>query len=612
MKRPSWDFEYLSISKYRETEDVVSDFVVATFDETPPEDFARVLEPNPDVHVARIVVRPPLFWTRVHAPSQNIESITRTLEEAGIRVRYVTSAHEGGMALGAPADFSAARAAVPNDWASRPARVHAEDRTGTRWFLGPDGVDVLRSACGTGAGVRLAVIDDEARDVDALDLDAEVRVGGTEPMRGSSHGAAMVAWAVGSRGRAAEGVAPFAGIAPDASPRLYYIPKPGSEVVCLPLAIVRAVDDGADVIVCATYVEGTTSPLLDDAFEFARRLGRGGLGTAIVLPTGREISSPEGSVHASLTLGLAEPPSDARAFCIAPSGRDGGWFLWTDRRGFRKPFSNRSPAVRVAASGDDMAYPFSKDHRLGHAESSGASAIAAGVAALVLGTNPYLGVDELHAILTDSAVKSGVPPSGPFADPADILPNGCDPDRHDAKCGYGRLSALRACAAAADPVASALLTMGEEDAALRFLTLRTSSGKLSTVYSQPFAQWAARIVRTDHDLSHGLRGVMRHLRLLSGRDDRRSAQTPGALARALALLVARLMARPVPRSLAAEAELLRRAALEATRKRQEILELENACFDAAADIWGRGFVEEELPSRVVGDDPPVGGIVRSA
>jgi len=63
----------------------------------------------------------------------------------------------------------------------------------------------------------------------------------------------LVGWAV--RARRSDG-STFTGVAPDASPRVYCIPKPGRDVWSLPLAILRAVDDGADVIVCATYVEG--------------------------------------------------------------------------------------------------------------------------------------------------------------------------------------------------------------------------------------------------------------------------------------------------------------------------------------------------------------------
>ena len=166
------------------------------------------------------------------------------------------------------------------------------------------------------------MIDDDAEDVERLDLDHVVRLGARETSSASGHGALMVAWAVGAR--RSDGAA-FLGVAPDASARLYLVPKPGEDVVSVPLAIVRAALDGADVIVCATYVEGTTSPMLDDALELAARLGRGGRGAAVVLPTGRETSSPGASVHASLSLALGDPASDPRVHCIAPGGRAGGW-----------------------------------------------------------------------------------------------------------------------------------------------------------------------------------------------------------------------------------------------------------------------------------------------
>src|SRR5580704_13462935 len=191
----------------------------------------------------------------------------------------------------------------------------------------------------------------------------------------------MVGWAVGAVPRDA---ARFAGAAPDASVRLYCVPKPWIDVVSLPLAIARAVLDGADVVVCATYVEGTSSPLLDDALDVATRLGRGGRGAVVVLPTGRETSSGAKSVHASLSLGLGDPASDPRVHCIAPGGKHGGWFLWRTPKGKLRPFSNRGPAVRWLAPGDDVAYPLSSRDHLFHAESSGASAIAAGVVLLVL------------------------------------------------------------------------------------------------------------------------------------------------------------------------------------------------------------------------------------
>src|ERR1019366_9023014 len=178
----------------------------------------------------------------------------------------------------------------------------------------------------------------------------------------SGHAALMVGWAMGALRPAGPR---FVGVAPDASVRVYCIPKPGSDVVSLPTAIARAVFDGADVIVCATYLgAGTTSPLLDDALDVAAHLGRHGRGTVVLLPTGREASSPGNSVPASLSLPLDAPASDPRVHCVAPGGKEGGWFLWRGPSWKVRPFSNRGPAVRWLAPGDDVAYPFASRDQL--------------------------------------------------------------------------------------------------------------------------------------------------------------------------------------------------------------------------------------------------------
>ena len=211
--------------------------------------------------------------------------------------------------------------------------------------------------------------------------------------------------------------------------------------------------------------------MLDDALELARRAGRRERGTVVVLPTGRETSSPGSSLHASLSVSLADPASDPRVHCVSPSGRDGGWFLWRDARGRWRPFANRGPCVRWMAPGDDLAYPLEAGPRLIHAESSGASAVAAGAVALVLAANPELESSEVHALLS----RTAAPPVDPsfdgtsLADPADLLPSGRDRDGHDAKCGYGRLDATAGTRAASDPFALALIVIGERDAAGRWL-----------------------------------------------------------------------------------------------------------------------------------------------
>jgi hypothetical protein len=610
-----WDFEYRALGRYSGP-DRGNHFVIATRDAMDPEVLARALRRlDSGVRVEPVWVRAPLFWYRVQTESlRGASELEDTLHASSFSVRYVTRADQGSMSLGARLDVSLAPVATPRDWRVRgPSFVH--DIPGSdRWFLGEQGgVDAKRAVCGTGAGARLAVIDDVAGDADALELDAEVCIGQASAPAGSSHGAMMVAWSVGSRGRSRDGIGPFRGVAPDASPRLYLIPKPAGDVLSLPLAIVRAVDDGADVVVCATYVETTTSPLLDDALEVAVRLGREGRGALVVFPTGREVSSPNGSVHASLTLELGDPASDPRVLCVAPSSRNGGWFLWTDKNGLTRPFANRGPAVRVAAPGDDMAYPFAKRPRLGHAESSGASAIAAGVALLVLATNPDLGVDELVSVLTRSARRPEPDASdAPFADVADVLPVVADTDGHDAKCGYGRVSALAACLAVADPVAKTLASLGEEVAAERFLELRASPGPVRSAYSPAWARWAARALRRDELAAQAGSALARHLRLVAGSEERLRAHAPGAMIRALVFILDRLADAGPPPAVRDEIDALRRRCLDAGNGLDQRTNFENAWFQTASEVWGSHTPAHEHTETRERNVSSVGGLDHSA
>jgi hypothetical protein len=473
-------------------------------------------------------------------------------------VRYVASAERPSLALGDPLPLAGAPVARPDAWPVRavfPDDVLADPTSPGTWFLreGEGGVAVDR-ALGGGAGTRLAVIDDEAREADALDLDALVLIDLDERPASTVHGALMVAWASGARG--------FSGVAPLSSRRLYVIPKPGRSLTALPLAIARAAIEGADVIVCATYVEGSQSPMLDDALEFATRLGRRGRGAAVVMPTGREASSTPGSLHASFSLGLGEPASDPRVFCVAPGARGGGWFLWRARGGRLRPFANRGPAVRWLAPGDDIAYPFSPQgapERLFHAESSGASAVAAGVLLLVIAASPHLRLAELAAVV-DGTLEPvpAEPPAdrGPFADPADLLPRAADRDGHNAKHGHGLLHAGRACLAAADPVCGALVAIGEDAAARAFAELRRRRRAVSRAYSRRLGRWAVRALLADGEAAEALRVIVRHLRLVAGREDRLRAHGDGALVRRIHLLVRRLMAARVRPGAAVGAELL--------------------------------------------------------
>jgi hypothetical protein len=606
---PRWDFEYRPVSRDYGGGEHDLDAIIALSTPAAIDALMTSLgELDPGATVECLLARAPLFWYRVRlSRATDLHRLQRALISRDLPVRYVTSALRGNLSLGAPAEFDSAPPCEPRDWPTLPARTHVEPRSDGRWvFHERGGVDVDRAVCGTGSGMRLAAIDDEGRDAQVLPLDREVLVHTTSPSRGSQHGSLMVAWSVGVLGDATRRIAPFTGLAPDASARLYHIPRPGRDVTSLACAIVRAVDDGADVIVCAANVDGTTSPLLDDALSFAVRLGRGGKGTAIIVPTGREVSSAEGSLHASLTLQLGDPASDPRVLCVAPTGRDGGWFLWQDKRGRLRPFANRGPAVRVGAPGDDMSYPLARGERIGHAESSGASAVAAGVALLVLATNPGLPVSELYDVLARTATPPEGRRTGVLADPADLLPAGGDPDGHDAKCGYGRISAARACVLAADPFAAALLAIGEEAAARRYVALRATDA----LCSRALAAWGARVGLRDPSIWHSLRVLARHLRLLGSDVDRRRSHPSAALFRQLALLAEQFLRLGPPSAIRDEAMTLARRALAATRG-------EGA---AAAETWlfsmvARLFATPHGASRADADfrvTDEVGALERSA
>jgi hypothetical protein len=537
--QPGWDFGYApSTAGYPSVRtEATLDVVIATSAPLDQAALHRALHGLADLQTEILIARAPLFWARARASEPlSEEAIAETLARAGVDVRYVTSARTGSMGLAPPLDLSGAPPVEPSGWrvqSNRSAPPASSDEG--QWFLGDEGggVRIDRRICGTGAGTRLAVIDDDAADLDRVDLEDQVNVGTAHPSASSGHGALMVGWATGARhsdgGR-------FSGVAPDATCRAYVIPKPGDDGVSLPLAIARAVFDGADVVVCATYVEGTTSPLFDDALDVAVHLGRGGRGSVVVLPTGRDTASPGGSLHASLSLEFGDPASDPRVHCIAPGGRLGGWFLWQSLRDKKaRPFANRGPAVRWLAPGDDLAYPFSRD-RLFHAESSGASAVAAGVMLLLLAKNPELELHELHAILERSvdAPEPQAALEAALADPADALPLGFDRDGHNAKFGYGRLNATRACAVAADPVALGLAAIGEDDLVVAWL--------LSAVrpYSEGFGRWAARAVLSRKDMEHSVRALLRHVRLMSVDPPRAMAHAPGVLARQISLVAREL------------------------------------------------------------------------
>jgi hypothetical protein len=166
----------------------------------------------------------------------------------------------------------------------------------------------------------------------------------------------------------------------------------------------------------------------------------------------------------------------------------------------------------------------------------------------------------VHAVLERSVDAPGDAPlgDGRLADPADVLPLGSDADGHNARSGYGRLNATRACLIAADPVALGLAAMGEDALGVAW---RLSPAR---PFSEDLSRWAARALLARPDLEHGVRVVLRHLRLLCAEAPSQKAHAPGALGRHLALIARELIRMEPPaallRELEAVAARLRRAA----------------------------------------------------
>jgi len=540
--RPDWDFEYLPVPTAAPDDDGSPCDVVVAFRETVDVDeVRRTLGPHlDDARVALLLDRAPLHWVRVRSPTpMRRDRVLRALERYS--PRYVASSTRPSTAVGRPALWSSAAYAGASTWKARAPRAPSHDPdTEGRWFL-REGIALDRSLCGTGAGTRFAVIDEDLACAEHLDLDAVTFIDGAHAPGSNFHGTLMVGWAVETKSSADNPARSFQGVAPDASTRMYCVRKAGTDVTSVPLALVRAVDEGADVVLATTFVEGSSSPMLDDALEFATRLGRRGRGTPVVMAAGRHASSPEGSMHASWTLSFSDPAADPRVMCVGPSGRDGAWLLWRDRRGRFRPFANRGPSVRCLAPGDDIAYPFEAKERMFHAESSGAAAIAAGVLLLVLSSNPRLSRAELDALVVSTCEPALQRSSRtPIADAFDLMPITHDRDGHDPKQGYGRIHATRACIAARDPIAATLVNIGEDGAAVAWMHARRRDSNIRGLYTPRLARWIARALLTHTPSDLTLRAIVRHTRLVARARGRQAAHGEGALLHQIAIAVREL------------------------------------------------------------------------
>ena len=263
-------------------------------------------------------------------------------------------------------------------------------------------------------------------------------------------------------------------MAPHASPRVYCIPKPGTDIVSLPLAIVRAVADGANVCFARPTWKVPRARCSTTRWNLRVVSGRRGRGTAIVFPVGRETSSPPDSVHASLSLSLRDPRAILVCFASRPAGKKGAGFSGAIARGvcarsksgsgLSVARSRRRPDVSVHFRGSLGALGI--EWCFGHCCWRHVARPGRKSRPAVVGARGSLD-ENRHA-----GPPGAAPHAEQLADVSDVRPAARDPDCHNVKHGYGRLHAARACFTAADPVAAALIVIGEEGAAATYCDLR--------------------------------------------------------------------------------------------------------------------------------------------
>ncbi len=217
----------------------------------------------------------------------------------------------------------------------------------------------------------------------------------------------------------------------------------------LAAALARAVGSwGADVVLVAmAHAAWGTPPHLRAILRGCVRAGRGGRGAIIVCCVGRIDQNRD--VHGDSTA-LASDDFNAQPWVIpvAACGLSGGWY-----RVHHHPLGRLGPSVELCAPGDLVTFP-----QVGAADDSSlAAALVAGTAARMVATHPGLSLAELRQILraTAIALPAEQEPASPGLEAGHF--NEWDRAGHNFKLGHGRVDALGACLAAADPVCYALL-----------------------------------------------------------------------------------------------------------------------------------------------------------
>jgi hypothetical protein len=221
----------------------------------------------------------------------------------------------------------------------------------------------------------------------------------------------------------------------------------------LALSLAHAVGDwGADVVLIAmSNGMWGTPPHLRAVLREVQRIGRGGKGVPIICSVG-DASSNHDKDDTSYVLAADELASQPWVMAVAATDAAGRWY-----RRFGKtrcqPLNRFGPAVALSAPGE-----FYQLAELGNKmvdDSSAASALVAATVAMLLRRNPKMRAVDLQAVLQRTADVPAVVDEGPGAAASRFIR--WDGEGRNFKLGAGRINALAATLAAADPVCFALL-----------------------------------------------------------------------------------------------------------------------------------------------------------
>ncbi|MBN9685732.1 MULTISPECIES: S8/S53 family peptidase [unclassified Corallococcus] len=226
------------------------------------------------------------------------------------------------------------------------------------------------------------------------------------------------------------------------------------------LTLAHAIQDWKADVVLIPMGDGLwgTPRYLHAVLREARRVGRDGKGVPIICATGdTSWNHDQGDAMShvgpmSYAMGADELHAQPWVMAVTATDTAGRWYRRFDGT-WTGPIGRFGPSVTLSAPGELYRLGMLQE-RLAD-DTSIASALVAGVAAVVLRQAPWLDADEVRALLQWTADLPPVVDGGPG--PASEGFNEWDRLGHNLKLGAGRVNALAAALAATDPVCAALL-----------------------------------------------------------------------------------------------------------------------------------------------------------